>query len=68
MIAEADGLLRYDSGHTAIKELARDRRLREAGCEVVHFTWKGLFTEPERVISRIRAAFARQSNLARASR
>jgi hypothetical protein len=68
VIAEADGLLKYDSGQTAIKELARDRLLREAGYEVVHFTWKELFTDPERVIARIREAFARQSRLARMSR
>ncbi len=65
VIAEADGLLKYDSAQTAIKELARDRLLREAGYEVVHFTWKELFTEPERVINRIREAFARQSHLPR---
>ena len=68
VIAEADGLLKYDSGQTAIKELARDRLLREAGYEVVHFTWKELFTDPERVIKRIRDAFIRQSHLARMSR
>ena len=44
VVVEADGLLKYDSGETAIKELARDRLLREAGYEVVHFTWKELFT------------------------
>jgi Protein of unknown function (DUF559) len=65
VIAEADGLLKYDSGQTAIKELARDRLLREEGYEVIHFTWKELFSEPERVITRIRAAFIRQSRLAR---
>jgi len=65
VIVEADGLLKYDSGETAIKELARDRLLREAGYEVVHFTWKELLTAPERVINRVRAAFARQSRLAR---
>jgi very-short-patch-repair endonuclease len=68
VVAEADGLLKYDSGQTAIKELARDRLLREAGYEVVHFTWKELFTDPERVIARIRDAFIRQSHLARTSR
>jgi predicted transcriptional regulator of viral defense system len=68
VIVEADGLLKYDSGQTAIKELARDRLLREAGYEVVHFTWRELFTDPERVITRIRDAFARQSRLARTSR
>jgi predicted transcriptional regulator of viral defense system len=65
VIAEADGLLKYDSGKVAVKELARDRLLREAGYEVVHFTWRELFTEPERVIKRIRDAFARQSRLTR---
>jgi Protein of unknown function (DUF559) len=68
VIAESDGLLKYDSGQTAIKELARDRLLREAGYEVVHFTWKELFTDPERVITRIRDAFVRQSHLARIPR
>lgn len=68
VIVEADGLLKYDSGQTAIKELARDRLLREAGYEVVHFTWKELFTDPERVIARIRAAFKRQAHLAGMSR
>ena len=67
VIAEADGLLKYDSGQTAIRELARDRLLREEGYEVVHFTWKELFTEPERVIKRIRDAFSRQSRLHRLS-
>jgi hypothetical protein len=67
VIVEADGLLKYDSGQTAIKELARDRLLREEGYEVVHFTWKELFTEPERVIKRIRDAFSRQSRLHRLS-
>jgi Protein of unknown function (DUF559) len=68
VIAEADGLLKYDSGQVAIKELARDRLLREAGYEVVHFTWKELFTDPERVIRRIRDAFTRQSRLYRQPR
>jgi len=68
VVVEADGLLKYDSGQTAIKELTRDRLLCEAGYEVVHFTWKELFTDPERVIARIRDAFMRQSHLARKSR
>jgi predicted transcriptional regulator of viral defense system len=68
VVVEADGLLKYDSGETAIKELARDRLLRDAGYEVVHFTWKELFTDPEGVITRIRDAFFRQSRLARTSR
>jgi hypothetical protein len=58
-IAEADGLLKYDGRDDAIAELKRDRLLREAGFEVVHFTWKELFAEPARVATRIRETFAR---------
>jgi hypothetical protein len=62
-IAEADGLLKYDGRDKAIAELKRDRLLREAGFEVVHFTWKELFAEPGRVAARIRAAFTRARRL-----
>ena len=41
----------------------RDIRLRDAGYKVVHFTWSELFGTPERVIARIRAAFAAPSSL-----
>jgi Transcriptional regulator, AbiEi antitoxin len=63
-IAEADGQLKYDGRDDAIAELKRDRLLREAGFEVVHFTWKELFAEPVRVATRIRAAFDRALRLA----
>ena len=63
VVAETDGLLKYQSGADAIAELKRDRLLREAGFEVVHFTWDELFREPERVVSRIRAALARARRL-----
>jgi very-short-patch-repair endonuclease/predicted transcriptional regulator of viral defense system len=57
VIAEADGLLKYDSGERAIAELKRDRLLREAGYKVIHFTWQELFSDPVRVAGRIREAF-----------
>ena len=63
-IAEADGLLKYESGGKAIAELKRDRLLREAGYEVIHFTWQELFGEPARVAARIRTAFDRARRLA----
>jgi hypothetical protein len=63
-IAEADGLLKYSDRDDAIAELRRDRLLREAGLEVVHFTWKELFADPVRVATRIRAAFDRALRLA----
>ena len=59
VIAESDGLLKYDGGERAIAELKRDRLLRETGYEVVHFTWQELFSDPVRVAGRIRAAFDR---------
>lgn len=65
VIAEPDGLMKYDSGQRAIAELKRDRLLREIGYEVVHFTWQELFSDPARVARRIREAFARQLRLLR---
>ena len=62
-IAEADGLLKYQGGEDAIAELKRDRLLREAGYEVVHFTWKELFGDPGRVVDRVRAGFDRAPRL-----
>lgn len=63
VVAEADGLLKYQSGADAIAELKRDRLLREAGLDVIHFTWEELFREPERVVGRILAAFERARRL-----
>ena len=59
VIAETDGLLKYDSGERAIAERRRDRLLQEAGFEVVHVTWQELFGDPVRVAGRIREAFRR---------
>jgi very-short-patch-repair endonuclease len=64
-IAEADGLLKYQSRDDAIAELKRDRLLREAGYEVAHFTWQELFSDPARLAARIRAAFDRAVRLDR---
>jgi hypothetical protein len=63
VVGETDGLLKYTDSRSAITELKRDRLLREAGFEVVHLTWQELFGQPERVIARIRAAFARAARL-----
>lgn len=60
-IAEADGLIKYQEPTKAIDELRRDRLLREAGYEVVHFTWRELFGDPARVVARVRHAFTRSS-------
>jgi len=52
-VAEADGLTKYSSGADAIKELRRDRLLREAGYKLVHLTWAEVLHEPQRVVDRI---------------
>jgi predicted transcriptional regulator of viral defense system len=58
-IAEADGAIKYADPVRAMAQLERDRRLREAGFEVVHFTWPEITRTPERVAASIVAAFRR---------
>jgi Protein of unknown function (DUF559) len=58
VIAEADGLVKYNDRKDLLKERERDHLLREAGYTVVHFTWRELFQTPEVVIARIRKALA----------
>jgi hypothetical protein len=58
-IAEADGALKYADPSRAIGRLDRDERLRQAGFEVVHFTWQEITTAPWQVVARVEAAFAR---------
>lgn len=65
-IAEADGLMKYSAREDAIAQLKRDRLLREAGYEVVHFTWHELFADPAAIVSRIRESFTRAIRLGRA--
>jgi Transcriptional regulator, AbiEi antitoxin/Protein of unknown function (DUF559) len=63
-IAEADGKAKYrDDKRNVTWQLERDAMLREAGFEVVHFTWAEIVYAPEQVIARIRAAFARAARL-----
>jgi hypothetical protein len=58
VIAEADGLAKYNNRKDLIAQLDRDRLLRDAGYRVVHFTWRELFETPEVVLARIRQALA----------
>jgi Transcriptional regulator, AbiEi antitoxin/Protein of unknown function (DUF559) len=58
-IAEADGALKYADPDRARQQLQRDAELRDAGFEVVHFSWRELMVNPPQVIERITAAFAR---------
>jgi predicted transcriptional regulator of viral defense system len=58
VIAEADGMAKYDDPRRAREQIMRDIRLRDAGYKVIHFTWEEVFRARERVIARIRTAFA----------
>ena len=58
-IAEADGAIKYADPRQAMRQLHRDARLRDAGFEVVHFTWQEITLTPWQVAERIRAAFVR---------
>jgi hypothetical protein len=69
-LADADGMAKFDGeqGKKAMaKHLKRDSLLQELGWEDVHFTWADLFGEPERVVGRIRASFARGAALGRSA-
>lgn len=58
-VAEVDGALKYETPARALEQLRRDKRLREAGYEVVHFDWREITTAPEQVAASVRAAFRR---------
>jgi hypothetical protein len=62
-IAEADGALKYADPDRARQQLHRDSDLRDAGFEVVHFSWRELTVSPDQVIAWIRAAFERAALL-----
>lgn len=62
-IAEADGAIKYADPDRARLQLQRDAELREAGFEVVHFSWRELTNAPGQVIQSIRAAFRRAAAL-----
>ncbi|HUB37623.1 MAG TPA: DUF559 domain-containing protein [Streptosporangiaceae bacterium] len=56
-IVEVDGARKYDDRTLAMRQLRRDKRLREAGYEVVHFDWKEINGDPGYVVAAVRAAF-----------
>jgi uncharacterized protein DUF559 len=58
-IAEVDGALKYADPARARKQLWRDKALRQAGYEVVHFDWREITQRPDQVASSIREAFRR---------
>jgi Protein of unknown function (DUF559) len=58
-VAEVDGRMKYTNSARAVRQLERDRQLRDAGYEVVHLTWKHITENPGYVNAAIREAFRR---------
>ena len=58
-IGEADGKMKYEDSAVARKQLERDKKLRQAGYELVHFGWQGIFYDTDRVIGEFSGAFER---------
>lgn len=58
-IGEADGAVKYANPAHASAQLDRDARLRDAGYEVVHFSWQQIVWTPAQVVSSVKAAFRR---------
>ena len=56
-IAEVDGAIKYVDPDRARKQLWRDKALRQAGYEVVHFDWREITQDPEAVAGTLREAF-----------
>jgi hypothetical protein len=55
--------VKYDDRSQAMRQLRRDADLREAGYEVVHFSWQEITSTPLHVAGVIRAAFERGKRL-----
>jgi very-short-patch-repair endonuclease len=58
-VVEADGMAKYTTHDDLKRQYHRDALLQDAGWEVLHFSWKELFSDPAGVVARIRAAFER---------
>jgi predicted transcriptional regulator of viral defense system len=58
-VVEVDGIMKYRDPARAVLQLERDKRLRDAGFEVVHLSWQDITEDPPYVAAAIRAAFRR---------
>jgi predicted transcriptional regulator of viral defense system len=58
-VAEVDGRMKYADPSRAAKQLDRDRQLRDAGYEVVHFGWLHINENHGYVNTTVRKAFER---------
>jgi predicted transcriptional regulator of viral defense system len=58
-IGEADGAMKYITPNRPLSQLDRDAWLRDAGFEVVHFTWHQIVVARAQVVASLKAAFRR---------
>jgi len=58
LIVEVDGSAKYTDPQRARAQLWRDKALRAAGYEVIHFSWAEIATHPDQVVAAIRAALS----------
>lgn len=58
-VVEVDGVMKYRDPARAVLQLERDKRLRDAGYEVVHLTWQDITENPPYVATAIKSAFRR---------
>jgi hypothetical protein len=63
-VAEADGALKYAGRDSLFVEKQREDRLRDAGWEVVRYTWDEALRTPGLVVSRVLRAFDRSARRA----
>jgi hypothetical protein len=61
-VAEADGALKYATAADLFAEKRREDRLRDAGFEVVRYTWDDALRRPDALAARVRRAFARSAS------
>ena len=61
-VAEADGALKYATPADLFAEKRREDRLRDAGFEVVRYTWDEALRRPDALAARVRRAFARSAS------
>ncbi|MCW2614617.1 MAG: hypothetical protein JWN08_1611 [Frankiales bacterium] len=60
-VAEADGLLKYDSPDVLRKEKLREDWLRDRGEQVVRYVWDEALRRPDVIVDRLRRAFLRST-------
>jgi hypothetical protein len=58
-VVEADGMAKYTTHDDLKHQYHRDTLLQDAGWEVLHFSWKELFSDSAGLVARINAAFVR---------